>query len=283
MRSLKILLLVCIVAGPAFAKTYTHPIGISFVYPEDWSVRESAFTTLELIPSNPASNERGPTESYFLMAVGIRASRASDPLLVEQLKGLMKQIAPFLAAQADAERLAQPLKSAVMRWSGASPAGIQARADAYILPGSSLSIALIAIGEEKAIESRQDALRKVFATFHFVHGLRDLKLAGGWNNSTDQTYMRLRKDGRFEATQSGASSQTAPQTETQTQTQTQSAEESQSAGGKWFAGKGKLYLLPDNSTPLTFSYDVKGEPGKRVLTLHDAAGQEQTLDESALR
>src|SRR5881397_2734835 len=91
-----VLLLSSSVTLPAWAKAYTHPLGFSFQYPEDWNVRESAFTTLELVPPNLASNDRGPTESYFLMAFGVHTVHASNPRLVEQIEGLIKQVAPFL-------------------------------------------------------------------------------------------------------------------------------------------------------------------------------------------
>jgi hypothetical protein len=270
-RLLIFLFLACAISLPAWGKTYRHPMGIAFDYPDDWNVRESAFTLLELVPPNPASNERGPTESYFLMAFGIHASQATDPRLVEQVEALIKQVAPFLIPRGDTETLKHPAKAAMMRWAGNSPTGVPARSDVYVLPGPNVSYALIAIGEEAQIQSRQEAIRSIFAGFHFVAALKDLELVAAWQNSADQTYMHLRKDGTFHATQVGASPQT---------TQSQKSDESQTAAGKWFAEDGKLYLLADNTTPLTFRYELKGTPGARTLTLRDASGQEQSLSES---
>jgi hypothetical protein len=272
-------LLITAISLPGWADTYRHPLGIAFDYPQDWSVRESAFTLLELVPPNPASNERGPTESYFLMAFGIHATQASDPRLVEQVEALIKQIAPFLIPKGDIETLSHPSKAAIMRWAGKSPTGVQARSDVYVLPGRIVSYTLIAIGEEAQIQSRQAAVRNIFGGFHFVPGLRDLQLTAAWQNSTDQTYMHLRKDGTFLATQENAT----PQTSTQSSTQSQKSDENQTAAGKWFAGDGKLYLLADGSTPLSFRYELKGTAGKRVMTLRDATGQEQILLESKPR
>lgn len=238
-------------------------------------MRESDFSTLELVPPNPASNERGPTESYFLMVFGVRTSNPSDPKLVEQIEGLLKQIAPFLVPRGDTELLKRPPNAALMRWRGSSPSGVNAGANVYALPSRSLSLALVAIGEEAQIQARENNLQSIFSTFHFGSGDRDLNLAAAWDNSEDRTYMHLRKDGTFLASQSPQSSQTAPQSAP--------AAEQQTASGRWYAGGAKLYLVADDSGCLSFRYELKGAPGSRLLILRDATGQEQNLQESKRR
>ncbi len=266
-----ILLLSACTLSAADLKTYTHPLGISFQYPADWKIRESPFTDLEMVPPNAGSNDRGPTETYFLMTFGMKVADGSGPKLTEQLEALLKQIAPFLTPMGDTEPLKIPAHAVLLRWHGQTPAGIEAEADIYSVPGPNLSYCLIALGEQSQIKSREASLREIVTTFQTPGGTRDPKLVGAWTNAEDKSAMTLRSDGGFTA------SQTA---EGDTQTASKSDdEEKQSTGGYWFAGDGKLFLVATNTTTLSFSYQLKGKQGARTLTLHHPSGQEQVLRE----
>jgi len=261
-------------ASATALKTYTHPLGLVFQYPADWIVRESPFTDFELVPPIPAKNERGPTESYFLMTFGIKATDGSDPKLTEQIEALLKQVAPFLTPAGDTEPLSSPAHGVLMRWRGTSPSGINAQANVYSLPGAKLSYCLISLGEASAIESREQAIEDIFRTFQSQNGSTDPKIIGNWKNAEDKSSMSLAADGRFSATQSSSGEQTQT-----SNTASEPADKNQTTDGYWFAGEGKLYLVPVNATTLSFSYQLKGKTGLRTLTLHHASGQEQVLQE----
>ncbi len=263
----KSILLVILLASVAWAgEVYYHATGLLITPPDGWTIRESKFTDLELIPPDPSSNDKGPTESYFLLTIGVAASSAQDPQLLEAVDSLMSQIAPFLKKTGEMEQLNS---GGLQNWDGKSPAGQDVSAAVYVLPSKEVSFAQVSLGEKERILARQKALQDLYNSFKPAEGKRTASLVGNWtasavaeNQEKVESSMQFENDGIFLATQ-------------------KAGEQRETVRGRWYAQPGKLFLVLENTPSMNLQFETAGEPGNRTLKLIRPNGDEEEMHESA--
>ncbi len=233
--------------------------------PEGWTVRESKFTDLELVPPDSSSNDRGPTESYFLLTIGVAANSIQDSQLLQSVDSLMNQIAPFLKTTGEMEQLNS---GGLQAWEGKSPSGQDVSADVYVLPSKEVSFVLISLGEKERIQSRQKALQDLYKSFQAAAGKRDAALVGRWvasaiaeSQENIESSMQFENDGTFLATQEAGKQQ-------------------ETIRGHWYALPGKLFLVPENTPSMNLQFETTGESGNRTLKLIRPNGDVEEMHES---
>jgi len=245
-------------------EVYHHPTGLTFVPPDGWNIRDSRFTDFELVPPDPSSNDKGPTESYFLLTLGVAASSAQDPQLLQSVDSLMSQIAPFLKKTGEME----PSNSgALQKWEGKSPSGPDVLAAVYVLPSAQVSYVQISLGEKERIVSRQQTLHDLYANFQPGEGSREPALIGNWSVSTTgenqeklESSIRFDADGVFRAVQS-------------------SGQQKETVNGRWYARSGKLFLVPENTPSINLRYEIAGNPETRTVKLIHGNGEVEEMQE----
>jgi hypothetical protein len=188
--------------APARGELYRHPTGLSFRYPQGWTVKRSAGTeTLLLIPPNPAMRRRAPTELYFLLAEKVAeegGQSIDDPRVSEYLDAQIRSVSAALqrVGPPGAINLAET-KGIVVDWHVRSPRGDGrgARAFAAIIKG--YRVTLIALGLKERLAARDAALRQIFSSFEAGEpqqgqpqgqrpaGPRDRRLVAGCRPSLD--------------------------------------------------------------------------------------------------
>jgi len=260
------LLVLLLVSAVSASDPYHHPTGLILTPPQGWSVRESKFTDLELVPPDPSSNDKGPTESYFLLTIGSPANAAHNPQLLQQpVDSLMNQIAPFLKRTGEME----PSSSGGLQtWEGKSPSGQDVLANVYVLPSRDVSFVQISLGEEQRILSRQKELQDLYKSFQPGEGKREPALVGHWiasatgeNQEKIESSLHFDEDGKFLATQS-------------------TGEQHDTVRGRWYSLSGKLFLVLENTPSMNLQFETAGDPEKRTLKLIHANGEVEELRES---
>ncbi len=77
-------------------KTYRHPIGFTFWYPENWKAQETQLG-LQLTPPDVESNQYGPTEGYLIISQAAQGiSDPNDPRIVQYFEMQVMTYYPFL-------------------------------------------------------------------------------------------------------------------------------------------------------------------------------------------
>ena len=154
-------------------KTYRHPIGFSFWYPVDWTVKEES-DFLQLAPPNPGRTREGPTELYFIIGESVAGEgiqRSSDPVVVEYLDQQVQSLSPQLRRTSRGSPVNMVKgEGTLLEWKGKSPAGDTVLARAFVSIINQYGVALLALGLEKPLGRRDQDLRKIFASFGFGEG-----------------------------------------------------------------------------------------------------------------
>jgi len=266
-------------------KTYHHPIGFTFWYPDGWTVVES--NPLQLIPPDRGTGAQGPTEAYLIVgnaAPGIE--RADDPRVSQFIEGQLAALLPNARRVGTTEPISTTGgPGALTTWEGTSPTGLQVRACAYVTLLQGYGVGLLAIGERQRVESRQGALREVFGTFGLLESQRDPQVVGTWRNESRYNY-RGPAAGVGDDFASTAISQWAYQADG---TFRASGQVSTSAnidtgmqaggGGRWATGEGHLYMVWADGSYSVFKYYVQGAPGSRAMLLTPPNGEKQLWEE----
>src|SRR5262245_8495531 len=101
----------------AFAnQTFTHASGLSFQYPDGWTIKNSPFADFELVPPDAGSNELGATETYFQWEFQFEPS---EQKIIENIEVLIPRIVPFLKRTGDVEHFdIGQQKCVALDWSG---------------------------------------------------------------------------------------------------------------------------------------------------------------------
>jgi hypothetical protein len=272
-------------------KTYRHPIGFTFWYPENWKVQETD-AGLQLVPPDVKSNQYGPTEAYLIIGESAGdISRPDDPRIVQYLEGQLMTILPFVKRTGEVESVrASSGPGALITWEGQNPMGMQIRARVFVVLLKGYGVAFAGLGEKDRIEARESTLRAIFSTFGFGEGEKDLTLVGTWRyeshffsgtfSSTTLRYMVLRPDGTLS---SGgrllASMEHKDQYGDPTGSTTADTGEDSGERGRWGAGNGKLYLIWDDGSYAEYGYYVEGAPGSRKMLLKPSDGKNELWEE----
>jgi len=286
-------------AGPAApraggtSKPYRHPIGFQFLQPADWQVREQG-EALQLIPPNPGSDSRGPTEIYMITGErtdteGIRG--ADDPRVGQFLDEQVKRLSPALSRSGAPTPVATSTgKGVVYQWSARSPEGkeIQARAFVNVLNGYGLI--LLAIGHRERLAAREPVLEQMFVSFGMGASRIEPELVGRWalvsnyaltNWSVNETawsrarmasetksVLTLQPDGAWTRIDDRETLAGAGGVWLENKSR-------DSSRGRWYAGNGFLYRIWENDSWNTYKYAIQATPEGRQLRL--ATEKEGTL------
>jgi len=282
------------VSPKAGGKTYRHAIGFSFWHPGDWTVKEHE-EMLQLIPPNPSTTASGdPTEIYLIIGdntVGDEGiTRADDPRVAQFMDQAVAQLAPFLQrSAAPAAMVTATGKGVVMNWQGNSPSGGLVCARAYISVIKDSGISLVALCLRERLQAREAELQRIFTSFAFGEGQRDLRLAGTWDFLTTNS---LTNWSPFETAYSRAqmASDTTGTLVIQpdgTWTRTYKTHMIAGAGGvwleskdtkesrgTWYAGNGSLHLIWDDKSWQEYKYEMRSTPqGVRLLLTSGGKGE----------
>jgi hypothetical protein len=165
------------------ARTYTHAAGFTFKYPADWMLKEHE-DFLQLVPPNEKKNAQGPTEAYLITGDNVASegiSSPADPRVASYLDGKMRGISPTLAREGTITAVPTGSgKGTLYRWKGTNAKGEAITARAYTCIVKTWGIALIAVGLKGNVAARDEQVRKIFGSFAFGAGQKDLQLVGKW-------------------------------------------------------------------------------------------------------
>lgn len=267
-------------------KTYRHAIGFTFWHPGDWTVKELE-EMLQLVPPNPSTTASGePTEIYLIIGdntVGDEGiTSADDPRVAQFMDQAVAQLAPFLQrSSAPAAMVTATGKGVVMNWQGNSPNGGLVYARAYINVIKDSGISLVALCLRDRLQARETELHRIFTSFAFGEGQRDLQLAGTWNFLTTSS---LTNWSPFETSYSRA--QMASDTTGTLVLQPDGtwtrmykthmlaggggvwleSKDTKESRGTWYAGNGSLHLIWDDKSWQEYKYEIRQTPqGARLL------------------
>jgi hypothetical protein len=263
-------------------KRFIHPAGLEFYYPSDWSTKDSTFADVELVPPDQKISPQGPTEAYFLWGLGLDNSKNIEKQIADQLAELMGQIASFLKPNAEPEAfLGKKFQGFVFTWQGKRPDGEEVLGRIFILPEKRVAFALVALGVRENIVKREAVVSQIFGSFTFNEVSPDHQLVGRWlsvpeklensSNGNDEepgNEMELNADGTFRISTPNANSNE----------QTQEL----AGSGSWYALANKIYFVSPSNVALTFRFELKGDPGARILLLDHSNGDRQEFQEQPL-
>ena len=256
---------------------FLHPAGLEFYYPSGWSVNDSTFADIELVPADQNMSPQGPTEAYFLWGLGLDPSKSAEKQVVDQLENLMEQIASFLRPDGEPEAfLGKKVQGLVYTWRGKRPDGNEVLGRIFVLPQKYLAFVLVALGLRENIVKRESFVSEIFGSFVFKEVLPDTKLTGRWLSVPEKeenksegvealNEMELNADGSFRIA---------------TPTSNSAEHDQELAGsGRWYTLGDKVYFVSPGNVALTFRYELTGEPGTRILDLDHSNGDRQEFQE----
>ena len=285
-RLFLLVFLLSVLVGTAVAnQTFTHPSGLSFQYPDGWSVKDSPFADFELVPPDAGSNQLGATESYFQWEFQFEPS---EQKIIENIEILIPRIVPFLKRTGDVEHFTEgQLKCFALNWSGTDENGAEVWSRVFIVPEKNVTVALVALGEKQRIDSRDATIRSILSSYQFGSALRDQTLLGNWGSTANEPCSNGDKTGtseiksslRLEASGNFQMSESARFTGCGEDADGKKGDYDEAFDGTWFASKGKLFLVSASNMSMTFEYQVQGQSGSRTLSLNHTTGRSQILNE----
>lgn len=167
---------------------WRHPVGFSFWYPSTFKAVD-ADGGVQLVPSGAAQSSAATavaaTELYYLTAESIQGSGITSPFdlrVIQYLDGLVaSNVSPYL------QRKAEPLKVPMgggegmsAEWVAAGQGGQTIVARIYTTIMQQFGVFLVAVGEEKKLDSRRDELTAIIRSIALGQGRIDQSIAGVW-------------------------------------------------------------------------------------------------------
>jgi hypothetical protein len=260
-------------------KTYTHPIGFTFWYPEQWQAQETE-AGIQLAPPDVSANAQGPTEVYLVTGESAEGvERPDDPRFVQYLDSQLRTLLPFMQRTGEVEALQTPSgPGALITWEGKNPTGMLVRARVFAVILKGYGVALVALGDKERINSREPALREVFLTFGLGEAKRDPRFIGVWRSesyyssgdfsSASVRYMTFQPDGTFSSGGRLMFSSDAGTGDTG---------DSDGERGRWAAANDKVYLMWDNGSYAEYGYYIQGQPGSQEMLFKPTNGGKNEL------
>ena len=147
-------------------KIYRHEGVLSFWYPADWNIDKQKVLEIEdyvpLTPPNAGSIGDAPTELYFLFAENTGEEKIDNPNDQRVIEYMDSQIQSLSSAL---KRTGEPLpigSGILLEWIAKSPEGKVVKSRTYTKVANNILIALISVGLEELLESRDADLRRMF-------------------------------------------------------------------------------------------------------------------------
>jgi hypothetical protein len=259
-------------------KTHRHPLGLSYWLPAPWTAQDKQ-DFLMLTPPDPSSNADGPTEIYFILGESVAGEdikSPSDPKVAAYLDGQVKSVAPFLARRAETTTVELTSgKGTVYEWEGKNPKGDDVVARAYVAIFKENAVALAVLALKDRAKARDEALRKIFASFAFGPASLDAKLARSWSFVENVTVSNQSPfESAWTRAQYGretASTLTLAADGTWTRRDVSQAimgaagiwldtgRQETVRKGRWCAGNGQFYLMYENDSWTVYQYRLEGD------------------------
>lgn len=253
-------------------KEYTHSSGGKFKYPRTRELKEmDGF--LMLTPPNAKEGE-------FIMIVGDSAEGETDPgspQVLDYLDGQISESVPDAQRVGKIEKtVAGAGKGVIISWKG-TVNGSSAFIRAYVTIVKSYGIALIAVGKQADVESRDAELRQIYQTIGWGQGKLDKRLIGTWNywgykGSSDGKYGReeratavLNSDGTFSYSNSAETAMTASG---DGWAGGMASRRGDGYGGTWTADGGSLFLNFADGTSESFDYKFEQQGQNTFLVIN---------------
>jgi hypothetical protein len=163
---------------------YRHTAGLSFWYPQQWTLQELD-EALQLIPNDVVTTQEGPSEFYFVTGESVSGtgiSRANDPRVVTYADQQVRSILPALQLQ-NSRRLVDLLgtQGMVLIWKGNNNAGKPIEGRAYVVVTRGFALTLSGISLKGLMKKREGSLDKIFTSFVIGQGQLDQALTGTWH------------------------------------------------------------------------------------------------------
>ena len=275
-------------------KTYRHVIGFTFWHPADWTVKEHE-EMLQLVPPNASTTANGePTEVYLILGDNSAGDEGiaspQDPRVTQFMDQAVAQLSPALKRTgAPAPMATATGNGVVMNWQGESPRGGTVCARAYVCLIKNYGVALVALCFQDRLAAREAELQRIFTSFAFGAGQRDLQLAGTWNYLTTNSMTNWSP---FETSCSRAQ-MASDRTGTlviesdgtwRRRDQTQmiagaggvwvESNDTKDSKGTWYAGNGSLHLIWEGKSWQEYKYEIRQAPqGPRLLLTSGGKGE----------
>jgi hypothetical protein len=192
---------------PADWQTYRHALGWLLRYPPGWRLDETE-AGLVLTPPDLTRDAAGqPLEVFLVNAIpsgGV--PRPDDPRAVQFVDQTLGTTFPFLRrGGAAASEALGGRPTAVLRYAGRNPTGVDIRAVVLVTLIDDHAVVLLGAGQAGKVEAREALLRRVLASAGKGEGQRDARLVGAWRyehhtfvrdfSSTSIRTLVLRADG----------------------------------------------------------------------------------------
>jgi hypothetical protein len=258
-------------------KIYRHPLGLSFGYPADWTLKPLDEGILQLVPA-------GAAEGEVILVAGVPAEGITDPKDPRVTAGTDQLIATEVSPMLKRKGGAQPAKDAhgrgitlLYEGPGASGGTIQARIYTTIL--KEYSVGMLALMTPDKLKAREADLAKVFATFRAGQTEIDQRLVGQWTFMSETVLDAQSAGGRKpgDASLVGNHQRTATLNADGSLTlRTVSHSIASGAGvflenksdeterGSWAAGEGKLILVWEDGSGGEYRYQLV-DGGARLI------------------
>ena len=276
-------------------KTYRHPLGFTFGYPETWKIQEGQ-GGLTLIPPDLKTNAYGPAEVYFIFgAPSPGISRPEDVRVIQYLQQTMMMLAPFLQYTGKVESLVVGnTTGAILTWEGQNPMGAKVRARVFVMIYKDFALAMSALGEIQHLELRENTLKEIFSSFGVGEGEQDPRIVGSWRNTYSHTsrtstesfniasdrYMILKPDGTFLAGgQAIFGGEQRDSSGEQTSSTSGDTGQKLNEQGRWGTRGNQLFLLWSDGGYAEYQCVLEGQPGQRNLLLAPPNGKKQLWEE----
>lgn len=244
--------------------TYRHPTGAFIEHPQEWRTQVTQMG-IALVPPDFDPN------AELIIALGESAfglSGPTDPQIGQYFDVLMAQVAPAM------RRSGQPSpiefragQGALYEYRGVLNTGqsAEARFHTALLAGQAIAIAIVATDEK--MRQRERTVQRIFASLGHAEPQRDPRLVGTWQSSSSESEssssgsVLFRTDSEYTLTSDGRLiSRTRSQgnvTGAAGGTAVRRSEEQ--AAGTWSAADGRLFILWEDGTSSSASYETSGD------------------------
>ncbi len=164
-------------------KTFRHPVGFTFWYPDTWTAN-MLDGALQLIPPNAGKAADGPTELYFLAGESVAGEGITSPddqRVVSYIDQQVKTVVPTLQYTGRSKPINMSQgRGSCMDWTASGANGVEIIARSFVSIINDHGVTLTGIGHKKLVESRDKDLNQMFSSFSFGQSQNDPALIGNW-------------------------------------------------------------------------------------------------------
>jgi hypothetical protein len=175
-------------AAPAFTKTYKHPSGIYFTYPDGWAAQPISEGAVSLTPDDLYS-VRGE-RAELMIVVGEDAGevkRVDHPDIVNLVEAFVRESFPYLAREGSAKKITVGSQPILQLRFGGSVSDTQMAASMQVSLLGGFALGTFTLAPKDRFSARQKTMTDVLRTFGYKKPQGDPRLVGSWRYS--KTYI----------------------------------------------------------------------------------------------